>query len=72
MKQVSVFQDCVGKDEDEGETDNHRLLLLTIPSKERLRRMLAYLFDEEEFFGPYGAADCMVKQGADLLQAFGR
>ena len=28
--------------------------LLSIPSRERLERMLRYLFDEHEFFSPYG------------------
>jgi hypothetical protein len=32
----------------------HDRLLLAIPSRERLERMLAYLLDENEFLAPYG------------------
>ena len=35
-----------------GGTHGHRLL--AIPSRERLTRLLAYLFDESEFLSPYG------------------
>ena len=28
--------------------------LLAIPSKEKLRRVLRYVFDEDEFLSPYG------------------
>ncbi|MEM8496352.1 MAG: glucosidase, partial [Planctomycetota bacterium] len=38
------------------DTDTARddMLLLAMPSRERLRRVLAYMLDEDEFFGPYG------------------
>jgi hypothetical protein len=36
------------------ETDTQRHLLLAIPSRERLTRMLAYVLDENEFLSPYG------------------
>lgn len=36
-----------------GEVDHHSYLL-AIPSKRRLKRVLAYLLDEEEFLSPYG------------------
>lgn len=32
----------------------HEAFLLAIPSEERLRRMLAYILDENEFLSPYG------------------
>ncbi|HEY5752043.1 MAG TPA: hypothetical protein VIT21_02750 [Chthoniobacterales bacterium] len=32
----------------------HNYLLLAMPTRERLRRTLKYLFDEEEFLSPYG------------------
>jgi hypothetical protein len=34
--------------------DGHDRLLLAIPSKQRLERVLRYLLDEEEFLSPYG------------------
>jgi hypothetical protein len=36
------------------ETSESGDLLLAIPSKDRLRRMLKYVFDENEFFSPHG------------------
>jgi hypothetical protein len=33
---------------------SHNLRLLSIPSRDRLVRLLAYLFDENEFLSPYG------------------
>ena len=37
-----------------GERDGERHLLLAIPPRERLERILAYLLDEEEFLAPHG------------------
>ena len=37
---------------DKGEAHGHRLL--AIPSRERLQRLLRYVFDENEFLSPYG------------------
>ena len=34
--------------------EGHRLRLLAIPSRDRLVRLLRYLFDEEEFLSPFG------------------
>jgi hypothetical protein len=36
-----------------GEVDHHRYLL-AIPSRRRLKRVLAYVLDEKEFLSPYG------------------
>ncbi len=36
------------------ESDTRRSVLLAIPSRERLTRMLAYVLDEKEFLSPYG------------------
>ncbi len=38
------------------DTQHHRddMLLLALPSRERLRRVLRYLLDENEFFSPFG------------------
>ena len=36
------------------EADSRRNVLLAIPSRERLTRMLAYVLDENEFLSPYG------------------
>ncbi len=41
------YMECEGE-----ETRGHRLL--AIPSRERLERVLRYLFDENEFLSPYG------------------
>jgi hypothetical protein len=38
----------------EATEDNHGHRLLAIPSRERLERVLRYLFDENEFFSPFG------------------
>jgi hypothetical protein len=37
-----------------GEHDGKKLTLLAIPSRERLERVLRYLFDEREFLSPFG------------------
>ena len=37
-----------------GTRTDHRQFLLAIPSQERLRRMLRYLLDENEFLSPFG------------------
>jgi hypothetical protein len=37
-----------------GEDGGGRRVLLAIPSRQRLERMLQYLFDEHEFLSPYG------------------
>ena len=51
--------------------------LLAIPSRERLRRVLAYVFDEREFLSPYGirslsrayaAHPFVLESGADRYQ----
>ena len=34
--------------------NSHQQFLLAIPSKERLTKMLRYIFDENEFFSPHG------------------
>jgi hypothetical protein len=47
---VHVTQQGHGECEDEG----HGHLLLAIPSKERLVRVLRYLLDESEFLSPFG------------------
>ncbi|MEM6458056.1 MAG: glucosidase [Planctomycetota bacterium] len=36
------------------EPDREDLLLLALPSRDRLRRVLGYLLDEDEFLGPFG------------------
>ncbi|MEM9882282.1 MAG: glucosidase [Planctomycetota bacterium] len=36
------------------EPDREDLLLLALPSRDRLRRVIEYLLDEDEFLGPYG------------------
>lgn len=38
------------------DTEHHRddMLLLALPTRERLRRVLRYMLDENEFFSPYG------------------
>jgi hypothetical protein len=42
---------CFWADE---ETPDHRLTLLAVPSRERLLRVLKYVFDESEFLSPHG------------------
>jgi hypothetical protein len=42
---------CFWADE---ETPDHRLTLLAVPSRERLLRVLRYVFDESEFLSPHG------------------
>jgi hypothetical protein len=42
------------KMDEEAEDTGHGHRLLAIPSKERLERVLKYLFDENEFLSPYG------------------
>ncbi len=37
-----------------GETDGVRTHLLAMPTRERLERVLKYVFDEDEFLSPYG------------------
>ncbi len=37
-----------------GETGGGPKMLLAIPSRQRLQRVLNYIFDEKEFFSPYG------------------
>jgi hypothetical protein len=43
---------CMKSADENGQQHGHRLL--AIPSRGRLERVLAYLFDENEFLSPYG------------------
>jgi hypothetical protein len=50
------------------------LRLLAIPSRERLERMLMYVFDEKEFLSPYGVRSLskVYQKGPFVLQAGGQ
>ncbi|MBL8747010.1 MAG: glucosidase [Phycisphaerae bacterium] len=49
-RHISYMQEDVERSEHPG----HEHRLLAIPSRERLERVLRYLFDESEFLAPYG------------------
>lgn len=54
LRHSKLFSDNISCLEYGGETGCEAKMLLAIPSRQRLERVLRYVFDEKEFLSPYG------------------